>query len=308
MGSFVVMGFLLFAVAIGLAVYEALGVWSGAKEGAESLDLMGSLKEESARASGTRAKSALRTMLARMSGALESFSPVAVADMQSVRERLRLAGLAISPESWRVLRLLVTAALAMMAWLGAFVAGAPALIGFVASAVGAAGGWFLSDVFLDSKKKQRRTRIEATLPDAMDLLCVALAAGSPVEQCFKEVASSLTGPLSEEFALVDREVNMLGTSREVALGHLDERCESQEVSAFVAQLLQAINQGSSITEGLAAQSALARECAQAAALEEIRKMPTKLDVVLSVFFLPPTTVLVLVPSVVQLLRFLQTSM
>ena len=37
-------------------------------------------------------------------------------------------------------------------------------------------------------------------------------------------------------------------------------------------------------------------------------MPTKLDVVLSVCFLPPTTVLVLVPTVVRLLAFLKTSM
>lgn len=59
-----------------------------------------------------------------------------------------------------------------------------------------------------------------------------------------------------------------------------------------------------MAQGLANQAALARARAQAAALEHIRKMPTKLDVVLSVCFLPPTTLLVLVPTVVDLLAFL----
>lgn len=56
------------------------------------------------------------------------------------------------------------------------------------------------------------------------------------------------------------------------------------------------------------QAALSRERAQADALERIRKMPTKLDVILSVCFLPPTTIVVLVPTVVKLLSFLQESM
>lgn len=308
MGSFVVIGFSLFAIAVGLAVYEVLGSWSGAKERAAALDAMEFQEEEPVRLSRGCAKSALRAVIARISGALESFLPVTREDAQSTRERLRLAGLSFSPESWRVLRLLAAAAPATLIWFGSLAAGAAAPLGFAVAGIGAVGGWFLSDTFLDAKRKERRILIEATLPDAMDLLGVALAAGSPVEQCFKEVASGLKGPLSEEFSLVDREVNMLGISREEALRHLADRCASQEVSAFVAQILQAINQGSSITDGLAAQSSLARECAQAAALEEIRKMPTKLDVILSVCFLPPTTVLVLVPTVVRLLNFLQTSM
>ncbi len=67
-------------------------------------------------------------------------------------------------------------------------------------------------------------------------------------------------------------------------------------------------QGSSIAEGLSSQAALARETAQAAALERIRKMPTKLDVVLSFCFLPPTIALVVVPTVVDLLEFLNDTL
>ena len=158
------------------------------------------------------------------------------------------------------------------------------------------------------RRKEPPRAIEASLPDAMELLGIAVAAGSPLEQCFKEVAASVEGPLSEELSLVDQEVNLLGHGREKALEHLARRCRSQDVSAFVAQLIQAVSQGSSIAEGLASQAALSREVAQASALERIRKMPTKLDVVLSVCFLPPTVALVVVPTVVSLLSFLNDTM
>lgn len=142
----------------------------------------------------------------------------------------------------------------------------------------------------------------------MELLGIAIAAGSPVEQCFREVAASMTGPIAQELATVDREVNLLGHSREEALEHLGQRCGSQEVRAFVAQMTQAVSQGSSISEGLALQASLARETAQAETMERIRKMPTKLDIVLSLCFLPPTVALVVVPTVVNLLDFLNNSM
>ncbi len=316
MESFIVIALALGALAAGLAAYEGLVVWSGAKERASVLSLALAQRESHASPESEQVKLARKqglsalagTGMARLSVALDRLAPLASDDVRTVRERLRLAGIDMTPETWRALRLLVAAALACALGFVGAVAQAPVFGSAALAAIGAAAGWFSMDAVLDSKRKSRRLLMEMQLPDALDLLGVALAAGSPVEQCFKEVAGSMDGPLSDEFALVDREVNLLGVSREAALEHLSDRCESQEISSFVAQLLQAINQGSSVIDGLEAQATLARERAQAAALEEIRKMPTKLDVVLSVCFLPPTTVLVLVPTVVRLLAFLKTSM
>jgi tight adherence protein C len=314
MESFVVVALCLVSLAVALAVYEALAVWSGAKELASVLALaqreqpVESSHSADAQAAPGTLKRAVRAGVSKLSAALERFAPLASDDVSTVRDRLRLAGIDMLPETWRALRLLTAAAAACVLAFVAIVAKAPVVGTAVLAGIGAIGGWFSMDAVLESKRKSRRLQMEVQLPDAMDLLGVALAAGSPVEQCFKEVAGSLEDPLSEEFALVDREVNLLGVSREAALEHLSDRCQSQEISSFVAQLLQAINQGSSVIEGLEAQAKLARERAQAAALEEIRKMPTKLDVVLSLCFLPPTTILVLVPTVVRLLTFLRTSM
>ena len=261
-------------------------------------------EQEGGGASRHLAREGMARLRERAVTALAGFAPLSMKERERSRERLRCAGIALEPETWRCACFAAVSGCVLVA-----VAACAALhvtpVAFV-FAVGGAGfaGCGGLQLYLRSKRQARRAAIDAGLPDAMELLGVAIAAGSPVEQCFRQVAESLNGPLADEFRLVDQEVNLLGHSRAKALSNLAQRCASQEVTAFAAQLTQAIEQGASVAQGLANQAALARSRAQAAALEHIRKMPTKLDVVLSVCFLPPTTLLVLLPTVVDLLAFL----
>lgn len=308
MDAHVLVPALLLALAafVGVGVYEALARYAYPPSRIASLAESDEQKEARSR---VREGSLLAPLLAVVSEVLERFVPTARTETDACRERLARAGVVLQPETWRSLRVLSAVFGAIFAGCLAVVCGPLPLVAQVASwVVGMLVGWKLPEFALASKEKQRRCVIEASLPDVMELLGIALAAGSPIEQCFREVAASSTGPISEELRLVDQEVNLLGHAREQALEHLAERCRSQEVTAFVAQLVQAINQGSSVAEGLATQAAIARETAQAEALERIRKMPTKLDIVLSLCFLPPTVALVVVPTVVNLLHFLNDTM
>ena len=293
----------LLAVAAGLAVYEALNAWAGVKE-RRHMPAWVKPEQEGGGASRHLAREGMARLRERAVTALAGFAPLSMRERERSRERLRVAGIALEPETWRCACFAAVSGCVLVA-----VAACAALhvtpVAFV-FAVGGAGfaGCGGLQLYLRSKRQARRAAIDAGLPDAMELLGVAIAAGSPVEHCFRQVAESLNGPLADEFRLVDQEVNLLGHSRAKALSNLAQRCASQEVTAFAAQLTQAIEQGASVAQGLANQAALARSRAQAAALEHIRKMPTKIDVVLSVCFLPPTTLLVLVPTVVDLLAFL----
>lgn len=304
--------------AVGLAAYEVIVRVSGAGRASSPRRAPG--RDRGSRegrsgefggfslfAGGKLGRRVFGKALSLVGSAMGRAFPIQRDDAEELRASLARAGVSLEPETWRSARA-IAAALAGAVGFAVFAAGAGWPAAAVAGGVGAAVGWLLPERWRAAREKTRREEIEAGLPDAMELLGIALAAGSPIEQCFREVAASLGGALAHELSLVDREVNLLGRSREDALAHLAQRCRSQEVSAFVAQLSQAISQGSSIGEGLALQAELARERAQADALERIRKMPTKLDVVLSVCFLPPTTVLVLVPTVVQLLGFLNDTM
>ncbi len=293
----------LLAVAAGLAVYEALNAWAGVK-GRRHMPAWAKPEQEGGGASRHLAREGMARLRERAVTALAGFAPLSMRERERSRERLRCAGIALEPETWRCACFAAVSGCVLVAVAAcAALHVTPVTFAFAVCGAGLAGCGGLQ-LYLRSKRQARRAAIDAGLPDAMELLGVAIAAGSPVEQCFRQVAESLNGPLADEFRLVDQEVNLLGHSRAKALSNLAQRCASQEVTAFAAQLTQAIEQGASVAQGLANQAALARSRAQAAALEHIRKMPTKLDVVLSVCFLPPTTLLVLVPTVVDLLAFL----
>ena len=293
----------LLAVAAGLAVYEALNAWAGVK-GRRHMPVWAKPEQEGGGASRHLAREGMARLRERAVTALAGFAPLSMRERERSRERLRCAGIALEPETWRCACFAAVSGCVLVAVAAcAALHVTPVTFAFAVCGAGLAGCGGLQ-LYLRSKRQARRAAIDAGLPDAMELLGVAIAAGSPVEQCFRQVAESLNGPLADEFRLVDQEVNLLGHSRAKALSNLAQRCASQEVTAFAAQLTQAIEQGASVAQGLANQAALARSRAQAAALEHIRKMPTKLDVVLSVCFLPPTTLLVLLPTVVDLLAFL----
>ncbi len=247
--------------------------------------------------------SAGKVVLASVSRRLDRFMPLSRLDSSERREMLDRAGMRLEPETWRGVRALcLIGPLVVVAALGLLVS-IPLQIWLAIAVAAAAVGWAAPSGVLAFRTRRRRDEIDAQLPDAMELIGIAVAAGSPVEQCFREVAASLERPLSDELLLVDREVNLFGRSREEAFEKLVRRCGSQDVSAFVAHLVQSINQGSSIAEGLVSQASLAREVAHLAALERIRKMPTKLDIVLSLCFLPPTVLLVTAPTIVNLTSF-----
>lgn len=306
-------GYLLVAMALmgasaGLAAYELACAWCGTKRDSSVISPSFSEGKVASSSRLETAKALSSAVMTRASAAVNSFAPMTRDEAGSTKEQLRRAGMGIEPETWRVFVALAMIAPAVACFVVCSLCSVSNVWAIALTISSAFAGYFAASKYLTARQKSRCQAIEASLPDAMELLAVALAAGSPIEQCFREVSSSLKGPISEELRLVDQEVNLLGHSRSEALEHFAQRCESHEVSMFVGQITQSIDQGSSVSEGLAAQALLAREQAQAAALERIRKMPTKLDIVLSACFLPPTVILVLVPTVVKLLAFLNGGM
>ena len=300
---------LVMGAALGLAVYEALIRRAMPKRQPASARGRGEeTPGHAARRGAGAAAPRVRGAIASLGRALDRFAPMERAEVEAGRSRLTRAGVRVAPETWRAARVAAAMVGGFAAWAlsSAFAMAPGASLAVLCG--GVLAGWVAPIWMLSSKERARRRAVDARLPDAMELLGIAIAAGSPVEQCFREVAASLEGPIAEEFSLVDQEVNLLGHARETALANMADRCRSQEVGAFVAQVTQSITQGTSVAEGLAGQAALARETAQADALERIRKMPTKLDVVLSMCFLPPTVVLVVAPTVVNLLEFLNDTM
>ena len=225
----------LLAVAAGLAVYEALNAWAGVK-GRRHMPAWAKPEQEGGGASRHLAREGMARLRERAVTALAGFAPLSMRERERSRERLRCAGIALEPETWRCACFAAVSGCVLVAVAAcAALHVTPVTFAFAVCGAGLAGCGGLQ-LYLRSKRQARRAAIDAGLPDAMELLGVAIAAGSPVEQCFRQVAESLNGPLADEFRLVDQEVNLLGHSRAKALSNLAQRCASQEVTAFAAQL------------------------------------------------------------------------
>ncbi len=305
MNSLIVVGIVFIGVVCGVFAYEALMRMMGVRA-ASAAQLVGtSVQQASVNNGGAMSQAKQSGLLIRVAALLNSLLPMSRNNSKKLSDRLVQAGLNVQSETWHSFRLSCVIFSCVAAFFAVNLLSHNLFASVFAAVFGGFVAWYVLDAYLNSKVKTRMAQIDAALPDAMELLGVALAAGSPVEQSFKEVAKSLSGPISQELSVIDREVNLAGKTREAALEAFSERVPTQEVGAFVAQITQALNQGSSIADGLVNQAALMRERTQAEMLQEIRKMPTKLDVVLSLCFVPPTTILVLVPTVIRLLSFLR---
>ena len=157
-----------------------------------------------------------------------------------------------------------------------------------AAACCAACGWMAPSHGYREGAQTEGGRSELAFLDAMELFGIAIAAGSPIEPMLPRGRGKHGRPLAREFAR-RQEVNLLAG-----------RCEGRRLSTWGSGAEPDVKRihrpadaggqpGSSLDGGSSCRAALS--CARRRkqeAMERIRKMPTKLDIVLSLCFLPPT--------------------
>jgi tight adherence protein B len=93
-------------------------------------------------------------------------------------------------------------------------------------------GYVLPAFYLRNRRGHRLRLFEAGLPRAMDLIANSMKAGQSVVQALGAVTENAGPPVSEEFALAQREVE-LGASVESALGNMVKRMGSTDLRLMV---------------------------------------------------------------------------
>jgi len=93
-------------------------------------------------------------------------------------------------------------------------------------------GYVLPAFYLRNRRGRRLRLFEAGLPRAMDLIANSMKAGQSVVQALGAVTENAGPPVSEEFALAQREVE-LGASVESALGNMVKRMGSTDLRLMV---------------------------------------------------------------------------
>src|SRR6266567_8955652 len=123
-----------------------------------------------------------------------------------LQNRLNLAGHPgnLGPSEFIAVRYVAAVVMFAIGLLLGLLSGNPTFIA-VGAAVGGILGFFGPLYWLRTKVEQRRSEIQKSLPDAMDLLTIAVEAGLGFDAAIQRVTDKFRNALSEEFATVLQE-------------------------------------------------------------------------------------------------------
>jgi tight adherence protein C len=181
--------------------------------------------------------------------------------------------------------------------------GQPFLTALRNALFGAIAGFLLPVQWLNMRVRGRKNQIIRALPDALDMLTIAVEAGLAFESAMIRVGEKWDNVLTREFRRAIAEMRV-GMSREEALERMADRCGVAELSTFVAVLVQSTQLGVSIAQVLHTQAEEMRLKRRQRAEELARQAGVKMVIPLALFILPAMFVVVLGPIVPQFLELL----
>lgn len=117
-------------------------------------------------------------------------------------------------------------------------------------------GFLLPEMHCKGTKKSRELSVRADMPFFIDLLALSVEAGLDFFGAIQKIVDKTDGKdsvLSDEFKIVLKDIK-IGSSKTEALKELAARLDMQEITSFVAVLIDAEASGASISQVLKDQS------------------------------------------------------
>jgi tight adherence protein C len=151
-------------------------------------------------------------------------------------------------------------------------------------------------VWLDGRVRSRQDEIRRGLPDALDMLSVCASAGLGFDQSMQKISNYWDTELGLEFKRVTQEMEM-GVSRANALKNMRHRLDVNDLSQFIAIIIQAEKIGMSYADVLHSQALQLRVLRQVRAREIANKLPGKMIIPLVLFIFPAMIAVILGPAV-----------
>jgi tight adherence protein C len=242
----------------------------------------------------------LAPMVRRASMFMVRFTPSQT--LESTRHKLDLAG---NPNNWTPseffgVRAVACIALGGLIFLVLSIANVDFLprIGF--TALFAVLGFMLPALWLGNKIRSRKNSVIRSLPDALDLLTICVEAGLGFDQSMQKVAEKWDDDLSRAFARVLHEIR-LGKTRREALRDLANRLDVNDVTSFVAAVIQAEQLGVSIAKVLRIQSDQMRVRRRQRAEEKAHQAPVKMLFPMVFLIFPAIWIVLLGPAILQVM-------
>lgn len=186
---------------------------------------------------------------------------------------------------------------------GALALGGGALVtlGLLAAIPCAVLAWRAPDLVLARRGRRRLARIDAELPQLLDLLAAASHAGLAGPLALRRAVEATDGPLSKELGGVLDEVD-LGARWRDELRALADRVDLPDLRRAVAALTRTETLGSSLAGAMSDLAARVRDARRAATAERARKAPVKMLFPLVFLVLPAFLLLTVVPVLFSTVR------
>ncbi len=214
----------------------------------------------------------------------------------------------LAPQLFVALRLsagaVFAAALVLLDYRYAGLSALPTLAGLGLLGVGL--GWYLPHVAMGRSALNRRRSIAHGLPDAIELLVIAVEAGLSLEDGMNRIVVELRGPqpaMVDELALTSADMKIL-PSRDDALHKLAERVNLPSVRSVVITLSQTLRYGTPLAQALRIIAAELRNDALVKLEEQANRMPVLLTIPMILFILPSLFLVIGGPAFVKVLDVL----
>ena len=165
-------------------------------------------------------------------------------------------------------------------------------------------GFYAPSYYLESLVKKRQTQLRLSLPDALDMMVVAVEAGLGLDQALQYVSREIEQShptLSDDLGLVNLEMRA-GKRRADALRNLADRTGEPELRKLVAILIQTDRFGTSMGESLRTHSDFMRMRRKQDAEERAAKVGVKLVFPIFLFILPSMMVVAAGPALLKVFR------
>lgn len=169
---------------------------------------------------------------------------------------------------------------------------------------GIAAGWYVPAVALDALGRRRLKEIERGLPEAIELLIIAVEAGLALEDGISRIVGELKRSrpaMAEELALTAADLKIL-PDRELALDNFARRIGTESVRSVTATLAQTLRYGTPLAQALHVSAGELRNEALARLEERANRMPVLLTIPMVAFILPAVFILVGGPAFLQVLN------
>jgi tight adherence protein C len=239
----------------------------------------------------------------RLAGLVRQFTPMG--SIAKTQTRLMQAGNPrnITVQDFLALRAMMAIGLGVLAFILDVVVFRPGFLVFTGSTVaGFVIGYVLPGIWLGRVTKKRQAAVLKYLPDAIDILAISVEAGQGFDGALASLSSRKTNELTYEFDRFRVEIQA-GKGRREAFKDLALRVGVEDLTNFIAAMVQADQLGIGIAQVLRVQSEELRIKRRQRAEEKAQKAPTKMLFPLIFLMFPALFIVILGPAVPSLLNF-----